>query len=121
MPTEKKSAATAADKEAVDQLTRATNEYSESVTRFGGTLCDRYLLLALSDEEVQRHFIDHAKTGLFTGARCPPGPGPVDLAFVLFAFRALPPAISLLPVFFLVTINTLTGKVVEIVDPYPSG
>jgi hypothetical protein len=118
MPKEK----TSASRElAVDLLAQATQEYSESVTRFGGTLCDRYLLLALSDEDVQKHFLDHAKNELFTGARCPPGPGPVDLAYVLFAFRVLPPAMSFLPIFFLVTINTLTGKVVEIIDPYVGG
>jgi hypothetical protein len=120
MPTEKKSAATADRDSAIGLLVHAIKDYSESVTRFGGTLCDTYLLIALSDEVVQKHFINHAKNEFFAGARCLPGPRPVDQAHILFAFRVLPPAIRLLPVFFLVTINTLTGKVVEVIDPHPS-
>lgn len=122
MPTQKKTTEKAEGRDSrAGLLAQATRDYSESISRFGGSFCDSLLLLALSDEGVQRHFLAHAKGELFMGAQCPPGPGPVDEAYVLFAFRVLPPAIGLLPVFFLVTLNTLTGKVLEIVDPYTGG
>jgi hypothetical protein len=97
----------------------ALDELSTRVTMYGGTLCDQRVIAALSNEQVQEHFLSHVEASeLFTGAYCPPWPGIPEEAFVLFEFRVLPPRISIFPTYFLVVLNTITGQLVRIIDPY---
>ena len=105
--------------EHINAVKRALDELTTRVTMYGGTPCDQRVIAALSDPSVQQHFADHvASMEMFTGAYCPPWPTIPEEAFVLFEFRALPPKISICPIYFLVVLNTITGQVVRVLDPY---
>lgn len=102
-----------------DAVKQALDELTTRITMYGGTLCDQRVIAALSDSAVQGHFMTHVLANeMFTGAYCPPWPSIPEEAFVLFEFRVLPPKISLCPIYFLVVINTISGQVARIIDPY---
>jgi hypothetical protein len=82
-------------------------------------LRERYGLIALKDNKVQKHFLDHInKNEIFIEQKCvPASSGPLDELRIIFEFRCMP-CICFIPPTFMVILNTSTSKVLEINDSY---
>jgi hypothetical protein len=114
--------AAAAETKAAEGIAVALQEYEDALSKYGGSPCDRYILMAVHDQEVQRTLARHAMSGeLFIGAYCLSGPGIPEEVRIVFEFRCPPPRICLLPKLVLVILNAFTGRVLRIVDPYFPG
>ncbi|WP_248447009.1 hypothetical protein [Sinorhizobium meliloti] len=100
----------------------AIQEYEEVLSRHGGSSCDRFILMALRNQNVVQSITEHIAGGkFFVGVYCPSIPGIPEEARVVFEFQCLPPKICILPNLFLVVLNAFTGRVLRIIDPYYPG
>jgi hypothetical protein len=103
----------------VSEFSKALREYTDYLAAHGATICERYFLISLSASDVQRAFIEHIKRNeIFLAAECFSVPENYEEIKILFVFQCLPPTLCFIPPAFLVKLNIVTSKVVEIVDPY---
>jgi hypothetical protein len=103
-----------------ENLRRAVEHAKEQVTVFGTDQCTGRILAALTDENVQNHFIKHVLSNeAFSRAYCLGNFIPEEDR-IIFEFICVPPKICLFPTKFLVRMNIITEKVIEVIDPAPS-
>ena len=82
--------------------------------------CTARIIASLADENVQQHFVKHILANeAFSRAFCLGSFIPEEDRLI-FEFICLPPKICLFPVKFLVRINVITEKVIEVIDPAPA-
>ncbi|MDX1421903.1 MAG: hypothetical protein R3322_02120 [Kiloniellales bacterium] len=107
------------EKSALEDLREAVEQLKDHVSSSGGDACFGRVIAALSDEDVQKHFVQHVLDHeAFSRAFCLGSFIPEEDRIV-FEFTCVPPKICLLPMRFLVRINLITEQVVEIIDPSP--
>jgi hypothetical protein len=100
-------------------FSNALRDFSDYLAIHGSTTCERYVLIALSNSDVQRNFIDHIeKNDLFIGTKCYSIPETSEEVRIVFMFKCLPPKLSLVPHSFMLRLNIVSSKVIELIEPY---
>jgi hypothetical protein len=104
----------------IAELKKAVDELKERLGFMGGDECVGRVLTALLNEEVQRHFGSRVLKGeIFFNAVCLGNFVPEEDR-ILFEFRCTPPRICLVPKRFLVRLNIVDSRVIEVIDPAPA-
>jgi hypothetical protein len=113
------------DKSDVDKASAAENfrwaveQAKQQVAASGGDQCTGRILASLIDDNVQKHFIKHVLGNeAFSRAYCLGSFIPEEDR-IIFEFICTPPKICLFPMRFLVRMNIITEKVIEVIDPAP--
>ena len=108
-----------AKKDLSKSMSEELRAYSDFLAAYGSSIWERYVLMALLDSEVQKHFIAHVENDeLFLGAKCWTGVGLPEETIIIFEFTCIPPRICFVSPTFLVRLNIINYEVLEIKDPY---
>jgi len=103
----------------LQDLNNAIKE-QEQLADSGREPCVAHILLALKNQDVQKHFVEHIQSNeAFRIAYCIGGFGVSEESRIIFEFLCVPPKICLWAPRFLVLLNVFTGKVMGIIDPAP--
>uniref|UniRef100_Q07VJ8 Uncharacterized protein n=1 Tax=Rhodopseudomonas palustris (strain BisA53) TaxID=316055 RepID=Q07VJ8_RHOP5 len=104
----------------LENLRRAVEHAREQTVATGTDPCSSRLFAALADDRVQHHFVKHILSNeAFSRAYCLGNFIPEEDRLI-FEFVCLPPKICLFPFKFLVRINVITEKVIDVIDPAPA-